>query len=111
MCYGSDWRYGIQTGLEDYFQNVADPYGLVFPQIYLEVAYNNLSVKLGHFAGNFYELTIGATWKPRPNIMLRPECRWDWYSGNNGTGVYALPFDAGTKDNQFTFAMDLIVSY
>jgi len=294
VCYGTDWRYGIQYGLEDDFQNVADRYGLVFPQIYLEVAYNNLSVKVGHFAGllsyevvpaplnpfyshayeyaavpelvtgatadyklssqwsvqagfhrgwmmwednndrldfmggvkwvswnkrtslayalstgpydnngdnnrfvyslvfqqqlsqrlkyvavhdlgyaenggiggrdeewyglnqyflyklnpcwdlnmrfewfrdddggivrglgtvgrygwpgsgfagNFYELTLGATWKPMPNVMLRPECRWDWYNGDDGTGVYALPFDGGTKDNQFTFAMDLIVSY
>jgi hypothetical protein len=52
MIYGSDWRFGINHGLEDRINGFNfQRYGLVIPQMYAEVAYNNLSVKLGHFAG------------------------------------------------------------
>lgn len=296
LIYGSDWRFGIQDGLEDGFQNPADSYGLVFPQIYFEVALNRLSLKLGHFAGilsyevvpapmnpfyshaleyaavpelvtgllgdykltdqlsvqagfhrgwmqwedrnneldfmagvkwnsssdrtsiayaisagpqdplgihdifvsslvlkhqltdrfqyvlvhnlgtianlppqgqdgewyglnqyflysispqlsanlrfewfrdddggiirglgtvgrrgwagagyagDFYELTMGVTWRLRPNVMLRPEVRWDWYEGQPSALVPGLPFpyDAGAKDEQFTYGADLILTY
>lgn len=51
MIYGTDWRFGINHGLEDRINGLNDQrYGLVLPQFYLEVAYNDLSVKLGHFA-------------------------------------------------------------
>ena len=61
------------------------------------------------FAGDFYELSLGLNWRPHPNIVVRPECRWDWYVGTPGrTG---LPFDAGNRSNQFTFATDLIVTF
>ena len=39
----------------------------------------------GGFAGNFYQFTMGPRWNPRPNIMVRPNVRIDWYSGANGT--------------------------
>ena len=52
MIYGTDWRFGINTGLEDHINGFDyQTYGLVIPQAYLEFAFNNLSVKLGHFAG------------------------------------------------------------
>ena len=51
MLYGSDFRFGINYGLEDNINNVDNPYGIVIPQAYMEVGFNNLSVKLGHFAG------------------------------------------------------------
>jgi len=69
------------------------------------------------FAGNFYELTLGLTWRPHPNVMVRPECRWDWYQGLPGLVGAApdrgigLPFNDGNSDNQFTFATDLIVTF
>ncbi len=51
MIYGTDWRFGINHGLEDRINGFDyQSYGLVIPQAYLELAYNNLSVKLGHFA-------------------------------------------------------------
>jgi len=62
------------------------------------------------WAGNFYELTAGVNWKPRENILLRPECRWDWYAGPVD-GVGNLPYSFGTRSDQFTFAADLIVKY
>ncbi len=51
MLYGSDWRFGVNHGLEDRINSLDNQrYGMVIPQMYLEVAYNDLSVKLGHFA-------------------------------------------------------------
>jgi hypothetical protein len=61
MIFGTDGRFGINYGLEDHL-NGGDlhQYGLVFPQIYLELAYNKLSVKLGHFAAILdYEVVPG----------------------------------------------------
>lgn len=51
MIYGSDARFGVNWGLENRINGDDQPYGVVFPQMYLEVGYNDLSVKLGHFAG------------------------------------------------------------
>jgi hypothetical protein len=51
VIYGTDWRFGINNGLETEINGFnRQSYGLVIPQAYLELAYNNLSVKLGHFA-------------------------------------------------------------
>jgi hypothetical protein len=49
-CYGTDWRYGDSLGLETAINNRNNLYGLVLPQFYLEVGWNDLTVKLGHFA-------------------------------------------------------------
>jgi hypothetical protein len=52
IMYGTDGRFGINKGLEDRiygFNN--ETYGIVIPQFYLELAYDKLSVILGHFAG------------------------------------------------------------
>ena len=52
MMYGTDWRFGICHGLEDRINDFnRQPYGLVIPQAYVEVAYNNLTIKVGHYAG------------------------------------------------------------
>lgn len=51
IIYGTDWRFGINRGLEDRINGFDyQTYGLVLPQFYLELAYNRLSVKMGHFA-------------------------------------------------------------
>ncbi len=68
------------------------------------------------FAGDFFELTAGVNWRPHPNVVVRPEARWDWYDGAQGrigpgAGVPAFPFDAGASDDQFTFATDVIITY
>jgi hypothetical protein len=62
------------------------------------------------FAGNFYELTVGPNWFPHPNIIVRPECRWDWYTGSRDVRG-DLPYDAGDRSNQFTFGVDVIMTY
>jgi len=61
------------------------------------------------FVGTFYEVSYGLKWMARQNIMVRPELRWDWYSG--APGVNGLPYDDGESDNQFTFATDVIVLF
>lgn len=51
IMFGTDWRFGVNHGLEDRINGFhGQTYGTVIPQAYLEVAYNDLSVKLGHFA-------------------------------------------------------------
>ena len=50
LVYGTDWRFGQCNGLETRIDDPNSFYGLVLPQFYLEVAYNDLTVKMGHFA-------------------------------------------------------------
>ena len=58
MLYGTDWRFGICHGLEDRINDFnRQSYGMVIPQAFVEVAYNDLNIKLGHYAGIFgYEV-------------------------------------------------------
>ena len=65
------------------------------------------------YAGNFYGITAGLNWRPRPNWVIRPEVRYDKYAGETSwiPGKQALPFDAGNSDNQTTFAVDAIFLY
>jgi hypothetical protein len=49
--YGTDWRYGIAYGLEDRINGEHQLYGLVLPQVYGEIAYNNFKIRGGRFAG------------------------------------------------------------
>ena len=51
LVYGTDWRYGVNYGLEDRINGAGQSYGIVIPQAYLEVAYNDLKIRGGHFAG------------------------------------------------------------
>jgi len=50
IMYGTDWRFGQCTGLENHMNSSNDFYGWVLPQFYGEVAVNDLTVKMGHFA-------------------------------------------------------------
>jgi hypothetical protein len=50
MSYGEDWRFGQCYGLETRFDDPNSFYGLVIPQFYAEVAVNDLTVKMGHYA-------------------------------------------------------------
>jgi hypothetical protein len=62
------------------------------------------------FAGNFYEISAGLNWRPHPNALIRPEIRWDRYTG--ATNVLGdLPFDDGNSRDQLTFAADLVVTF
>jgi hypothetical protein len=57
-------------------------------------------------AGNYYNVTAGANWTPRENIVVRPEVRWDW-----SDGTMASPYDDLSSDSQFTAAIDAIITF
>lgn len=62
------------------------------------------------FAGSFYQMIFGPRWTPRPNLVIRPNLVWDWYSGTaNQAGLY--PFDSGTKPWQIILSTDAIVTF
>jgi hypothetical protein len=50
VVYGTDWRFGQSFGLETTINDPNSFYGLVLPQFYMEVAVNDLTIKMGHFA-------------------------------------------------------------
>ena len=62
------------------------------------------------FAGTFTEVTLGLNWHPNPNIVVRPEARWDCYSGSTNLQGQ-LPFGDGTRSSQFLFATDLVFNF
>ncbi len=62
------------------------------------------------FCGSFTDLTLGVNWKPKANILVRPEARWDWYSGTTNVDG-ELPFDDGNSSSQFTLATDVVIMF
>ncbi|MCA9173496.1 MAG: outer membrane beta-barrel protein [Planctomycetales bacterium] len=60
----------------------------------------------GGSPGNFYEWALGLNYRSSNNLLVRPECRWDWYDGN-GT----RPFDFNRRSGQFTAGLDLILQF
>jgi hypothetical protein len=63
------------------------------------------------FAGNFYAVTTGLNWRPRPNWLIRPEVRWDWYDGARNPFNNELPFDDANGTKQFTAAVDAVFTF
>ncbi|MBN1588505.1 MAG: outer membrane beta-barrel protein [Pirellulales bacterium] len=63
----------------------------------------------GPYIGSFYDLSLGLNWKPGPNLVFRPEVRWDWFHGDSVGGN--RPYDAGHCDQQFLYGFDLIVKF
>lgn len=62
------------------------------------------------FVGAFSDLSLGLNYRPHPNLVFRPEFRWDWYDGQpNGQGQ--LPFNAFANSTQFTAAIDMIFAF
>ena len=65
----------------------------------------------GAGSGSFYEATAGLNWIPHPNIAVRPEFRWDWFTGQG------RPFDShdggmsGTSVSQFTAGLDCVLTF
>ena len=61
-------------------------------------------------AGAYNDLSLGLNWRPRPNIVFRPEARWDWYDGLPNQQSQ-LPYGNYTKREQFMANMDLVVTF
>jgi hypothetical protein len=57
----------------------------------------------GQFVGDrYHEMTLGAIYKPNPNLWIRPEARYDW-------SQYHAAYSDGTRKSQLTLAFDVIV--
>ncbi len=64
----------------------------------------------GGFAGNFNDVTLGLNYHPNGNLQIRPELRYDWYTGaRNAAGD--LPYLTGTSNHQWIPAIDAIVQF
>ncbi len=59
--------------------------------------------------GVYQGLTLGANYFATPNVTLRPEARWDWFSPDGA--LPPGPFDNLTERDQFIAAVDLLVTY
>jgi hypothetical protein len=63
----------------------------------------------GPVPARYSALSLGMNYKPSANVTLRSEIRWDWDASSAPAGQ--LPFDAGTRNNQFLWGTDLIVRF
>jgi hypothetical protein len=141
VLFGTDYIFTQATGLE--LRDDGSPhwnhnrfYGLAVPQIYGEVAYNDLSVKLGHFytilgyevvpaTGNFfythaYTMQYGEpfthtgalatwAWSDTTNLIGGIVNGWDHFDRevDTGAGILGLTWDGG---NALSFALSGIFS-
>jgi len=62
LLYGTDQRFTVAHGLEDKWNEGQRFYGVAMPQLYMDVAINDLTVRMGHF----YTI-IGYEGVPAPN--------------------------------------------
>ena len=60
---------------------------------------------LAPFAGSFYSLTRGVNYYPHPNVTIRPEIRYDWFTGGRN------PYNDGQKDNQVLVAINVYLQF
>jgi hypothetical protein len=60
------------------------------------------------FAGSFYELTLGVTYRPYQNLRIRPEVRFDWFDGVAINGSGALPYNDLQDKFQATAGFDVV---
>ena len=59
--------------------------------------------------GDYFNLTFGMNYRFYPGFNFRPELRWDW-SNADGSAIGG-PYDDLTEEDQFTLAMDLIMTF
>lgn len=59
------------------------------------------------FPGSAYSLALGLNWTPIPNVLIRPEIRADWFTGN----VARQPYNDGVDDYQLMIGVDAIVKF
>lgn len=68
-----------------------------------EIFRDNNGVRTG-LATNYSEFTLGLIYKPKDWLWVRPEARYDFARSG-------LPYNDGTRDDQFTLAFDVILLY
>ncbi len=63
------------------------------------------------YAGSFYDLTFGVTYKPYQNLRVRPEVRFDWFDGKAIDGSASLPFGDQHRRFQTTLGIDFVYEF
>jgi hypothetical protein len=59
--------------------------------------------------GAYWDITLGANWKPMQNVVVRPEMRWDWFDPTQA--MHANPYNNGTRNSQFTYGVSTLMTY
>ncbi len=70
---------------------------------------NGNAASAGGFAGNFYDLTMGLNYHPNANLQVRPELRYDWFTGQYLNGVE--PYHDGRSNHQWIGSIDAILQF
>ncbi len=65
-----------------------------------EVFWDPTGARTG-YADTYYEMTVGAIYKPKDYIWIRPEIRYDW-------AQFGTPYSNDTRGSQFTLGFDVI---
>jgi hypothetical protein len=60
---------------------------------------------LASFAGSFYSLTGEVNYYAHSNITIRPEIRYDWFTGGRN------PYNDGHNDNQLLVAINAYLQF
>ena len=58
-------------------------------------------------SGDFNAVTAGVQWDAHPNVLIRPEIRYDWQAHNDGVNAYGN----GRDDKQTTFSVDMTLYF
>lgn len=59
--------------------------------------------------GDYFAVTGGFNWKPHANFTIRPEIRYDWFSGTAAAGN--LPFHDGRSSRQLSGGVDVYFTF
>ncbi|WP_158265067.1 porin [Blastopirellula marina] len=68
-----------------------------------------IPIELLSTGGNYYEMTLGANWRPRDFINIRPEIRYDW-SNVDLAGAQG-PYNDFMDKQMWTAAFDVIFKF
>ncbi len=70
-----------------------------------EVFWDTNGARTGQLVGDrYYEMTLGARYKPKDWLLIRPEVRYDW-------SQFHPAYANDTRKSQLTLAFDIIVSF
>jgi len=73
--------------------------------------FRGLSTDRSGYQGNFYQVTVGPKWNPTPNMIVRPNLRYDWFQGDALNAGGLRPYDDGKKNDQLIFGTDVVFTF
>jgi hypothetical protein len=63
------------------------------------------------YIGNFYQLTFGPKFTPSDHLFIRPNGRFDWFSGTAANPGNLQPYGDGLNKHQFILGFDVGLLY